>query len=118
MEKFKEVPILEVIERIVFDLLSYYESNIEICWLNILWICTSNIYKCLYFNWNFFLGISISKGFFIIQFHNLVEYQKVFKEGPSYREDKVLFLLLYSLNLTHPIHHSPKYLFGYTSKIC
>lgn len=84
VEKWQEVPLVEISGLQVTNFYSIFKSGVIMCRFNGCWP-PSELYQWIHLTWTNNYELSLySKGFFIVLFYNIADYQKVFEEGPRF----------------------------------
>jgi len=93
VEKLDTIPSLEVKNSQVKKLFSQLQTHAIICRFNGYWPRSFDLHEWVYTNWTVKCQLLLcSKGFFVVQFELLEDYQKVFEQGPWFWGRAGLFI--------------------------
>jgi len=93
VEKLESTPVLEIKNEQVKGLFRSLQAKAVICRFNGFWPKSHDLHAWIYQNWTSNCQILLcSKGFFIVQFDSLDEYQKVLLQGPWFWGRAGLFI--------------------------
>jgi len=93
VEKLDSTPVLEIKNQQVKGLFNTLQNQAVICRFNGFWPRSHDLHAWIYQNWTANCQLLLcSKGFFVVQFESMDDYQKVFLQGPWFWGRAGLFI--------------------------
>jgi len=93
VEKLESTPVLEIKNQQVKGLFNTLQNKAVICRFNGFWPRSHDLHAWIYQNWTANCQLLLcSKGFFVVQFESMDDYQKVFMQGPWFWGRAGLFI--------------------------
>jgi len=93
VEKLESTPVLEIKNQQVKGLFDNLQTKAVICRFNGFWPRSHDLHAWIYQNWTANCQLLLcSKGFFVVQFESMDDYQKVFLQGPWFWGRAGLFI--------------------------